>query len=119
MKLQRQHELELLQIREGIFPRMQKSEGDVVKKRVGSLKLEVPKFEKQDVAIYFEFFEGIMERKDVPEKDWPFFMRSAVVGTKLASLVDDFAVYKDLKQEALLAFGATAAKVWQELHAAR
>ena len=48
-------------------------------------------------------------------------MRSAVVGTKLASLVDDFAVYKDLKQEVLLllAFGATAAKVWQELHAAR
>ena len=120
IRLRRQHELEMYKVREEIYPKSVRSEGDTVeRKNVGSLKLEVPKFDKQEVATYFEFFEGIMERNGVPQKDWPLFMRSAVVGTKLAPLVDDFCVYKDLKQEALLAFGATPSTVWKELHAAR
>ena len=60
-----------------------------------------------------------MGRNGVPQKDWPLFMRSAGVGTKLAPLVDDFCVCNDLKQEALLALGATPSTVWKELRAAR
>ena len=120
IRLRRQHELEMYKVREEIYPKSVRSEGDTVEgKNVGSLKLEVPKFDKQEVATYFEFFDGIMERNGVPQKDWPLFMRSAVVSTKLAPLVDDFCVYNDLKQEALLAFGATPSTVSKELHAAR
>ena len=38
-------------VREGIYPKSVMSEGDTVeRKNVGSLKLEVPKFDTQEVA---------------------------------------------------------------------
>ena len=51
IRLRRQHELEMYKVREGIYPKSVRSEGDTVeRKNVESLKLEVPKFDKQEVV---------------------------------------------------------------------
>ena len=91
------------------------------RKQVSTLKLEVPKFDaKTDVATYFEVFESIVKENGIAPKNWHLYLRNASAGTKLASIIDDFAdSYEVLKKEALLAFGSTASSSWRELLSCR
>ena len=81
-------------------------------------KIDIPKFENRylsDVSKYLDLFENVVKQNQYEEAVWPLALRTAVLGTKLESIVSLGGTYQEIKKEVLLAHGQTADKLWRQL----
>ena len=117
----REHEIELARLemeKHAIRP-----SGLIDEKETGQAvrsppKIDIPKFENRylsDVSKYLDLFVIVVKQNQYEEAVWPLALRTAVIGTKLESIVSPGGTYQEIKKEVLLAHGQTADKLWRQL----
>ena len=107
-----------LEIAEAARSRFWKESGEEKHAPRTPAKLDIPKFENSlitSVDKYLDLFDSVVKLNGYSEAAAALALRTAVMGTKLESVVTLGGSYKEMKKEILTTHGARPEQLWSQL----